>query len=266
MPEEFLEELLRVQRDRSPCVVVTVAAVKGSVPRAPGAKLIVYPAGNISGTVGGGKFESLVVADALAGMARKEPWLKSYPLHEGDAASFGAICGGEVTLFYEPLGARNWLHIIGAGHCAQALAKLASDCGWQVTVVDDRGEWLAGVTAAHRRIQDCAPPDYIAAQMWTAEDALVLVSRNFQIDRDALAAALRQPAIGYLGMIGSRKKVRQVFDELKATGADEKQFARVFAPIGLDLGADSPAEIAVSVMAEVFQVMRKTTGRSLSSR
>ena len=266
MPEDFLEELLRVQRDRSPCVIVTVAAVKGSVPRAPGAKLIVYPGGRISGTVGGGKFESLVAVDALAGMTRKEPWLKSYPLHEGDVESFGAICGGEATLFYEPLGAGNRLHIIGAGHCAQALAKLAADCGWHVTVVDDRAEWLAGATAAQRRIQDCAPPEYIAAQSWTADDALVLVSRNFQIDRDALAAALRQPAIGYLGMIGSRKKVRQVFDELKAAGADEKQFARVHAPIGLDLGADSPAEIAVSVMAEVFQVMRKTTGQSLSSR
>lgn len=265
MSEEFLEELLRIQRDRSPCVVVTVAAVKGSVPRAPGAKMIVYPDGRTSGTIGGGKFESLVVADALAGITRRGPWLKSYPLHEGDAASFGAICGGEVTLFFEPQGAGNRLHIIGAGHCAQALAKLAAECGWHVTVVDDRAEWLAGASAAQRRVQDCAPPEYIAAQSWTADDALVLVSRNYQIDRDALAAALRQPVIGYLGMIGSRKKVRQVFDELKGAGADEKEFARVYAPIGLDLGADSPAEIAVSVMAEILQVMRKTSGRSLRS-
>ena len=198
------------------------------------------------------------------GLSRRKPWLKSYPLHEGSTESFGAICGGEVTLFFEPLGRASRLHIVGAGHCAQALAKLASECGWHVTVVDDREEWLAGATTAHRKVQGCAPPDYIAAQTWTSSDALVLVSRSYHIDRDALAAALRQPDIGYLGMIGSRKKVRQVFDELKAAGADEKQFARVFAPIGLDLGADSPAEIAVSVLAEIFQVMRKTSGKSLS--
>ena len=106
--------------------------------------------------------------------------------------------------------------------------------------------------------------EYVAVQAWTAADASVLVSRNYQIDRDALAAALRQPQMGYLGMIGSRKKVRQVFDELKATGVDEKDFARVHAPIGLDLGADSPAEIAVSVLAEILQVMRKTSGLPLS--
>lgn len=266
MNPPLADEIVQALSERRACVVVTVAAVKGSVPRAPGAKMIVYPDGNISGTIGGGKFESLVVTEALAGMTRKEPWLKSYPLHEGDAESFGAICGGEVTLFFEPQGAGNRLHIIGAGHCAQALAKLAAECGWHVTVVDDRAEWLAGVTVAHRRIQDCGPPEYIAAQTWTAEDALVLVSRNFQIDRDALAAALRQPAMGYLGMIGSRKKVRQVFDELKAAGTDEKDFARVFAPIGLDLGADSPAEIAVSVMAEMMVVLRKMKGRSLRSQ
>ena len=84
------------------------------------------------------------------------------------------------------------------------------------------------------------------------------------IDREALGAALRQPAMGYLGMIGSRKKVRQVFDELKGGGCDEKQFARVHAPIGLDLGADSPPEIAVSVMAEMLQVVRGTSGKPLN--
>jgi len=263
MPAPLLDQIVQAHRDRRACIVVTVAAVKGSVPRAAGAKLIVYPGGLTSGTVGGGKFEALVIAEALAGVAREEPWLKTYPLHEGDAASFGAICGGEVTVFFEPLKAGPALHIIGAGHCAQALAKLAADCGWHVSVVDDREEWLALALAAHRRVASRSPAEYIAAQTWSANDALVIVSRNYLIDRDALGAALRQPEMGYLGMIGSRKKVRQVFDELKAAGADEKQFARVHAPIGLDLGADSPPEIAVSVLAEILQVMRKASGRPL---
>jgi xanthine dehydrogenase accessory factor len=264
MNQPLADEIARAHRERRNCVVTTVAVATGSAPRAAGAKMIVYPGGLTSGTVGGGKFESLVIAEALAGVAREEPWLKIYPLHEGDASSFGAICGGEVTVFFEPLKAGPALHIIGAGHCAQALAKLAADCGWHVSVVDDREEWLALALAAHRRVASRSPAEYIAAHKWSDSDALVIVSRNYMIDRDALGAALRQPEMGYLGMIGSRKKVRQVFDELKGAGVDEKQFARVNAPIGLDLGSDSPPEIAVSVMAEILQVTRKASGRPLS--
>lgn len=263
MNQPIADEIARAHHERRNCVVTTVAVAAGSAPRAAGAKMIVYPGGASSGTVGGGKFESLVIAEALAGIGRQEPWLKTYPLHQGDAASFGAICGGEVTVFFEPLRAGPALHIIGAGHCAQALAKLAADCGWHVSVVDDREEWLALALAAHRRVAGRSPAEYIAAQRWTPNDALVIVSRNYMIDREALGAALKQSAMGYLGMIGSQKKVRQVFEELKAAGADEKQFACVHAPIGLDLGADSPPEIAVSVMAEIMQVMRKASGRPL---
>lgn len=264
MNQPIAEEIAQVHRERRNCVVTTVAGATGSAPRAAGAKMIVYPGGATSGTVGGGKFESLVIAEALAGIAREEPWLKTYPMHEGSAESFGAICGGEVTVFFEPLKAGPALHIIGAGHCAQALAKLAADCGWHVSVVDDREEWLALALAAHRRVASRTPAEYIAAQTWSVSDALVIVSRNYMIDREALGAALQQPEMGYVGMIGSKKKVRQVFDELKAAGADGKQFNRVHAPIGLDLGADSPPEIAVSVMAEILQVTRKATGRPLS--
>ena len=263
MNQPLAEEIAQAHRERRACIVATVAVAKGSAPRAAGAKMIVYAGGATSGTVGGGKFESLVIAEALAQFTHDEPWLKTYPLHEGKADSFGAICGGEVTVFFEPLKAGPAMHIIGAGHCAQALAKLAADCGWHVSVVDDRREWLALALAAHRRFSS-APADYIAAQKWTANDVLVIVSRSYLIDRDALGAALRQPAMGYLGMIGSRKKVRQVFDELKASGCDEKQFARVHAPIGLDLGSDTPPEIAVSVMAEIMQQMRQASGRPLS--
>ena len=264
MNQPIADEIAQAHRERRACIVATVAVATGSAPRAAGAKMIVYPGGRTSGTVGGGKFESLVIADALTGVAREEPWLKTYPLHEGDVESFGAICGGEVTVFFEPLKAGPALHIIGAGHCAQALAKLAADCGWHVTVVDDREEWLALALAAHRRVPSRAPADYIAAQKWSANDALVIVSRNYLIDRDALGAALRQPEMGYLGMIGSRKKVRQVFDDLKKGGCDESLFARVHAPMGLDLGSDSPPEIAVSVLAEILQATRKTSGRPMS--
>jgi xanthine dehydrogenase accessory factor len=149
---------------------------------------------------------------------------------------------------------------VGAGHCARAIAKLARECGMHVTALDDRTELLDGFSGAHQTIGDRAPAEFIRQRDWRANDALVIVSRNFEIDRDALAAALKQPAIGYIGMIGSSRKVRRVFDELMQRGCDATELARVFAPIGMDIGADSPAEIAVSVVAEVLRVLRGRTG------
>src|SRR5205823_14746455 len=112
-------------------------------------------------------------------------------------------------------------------------------------------------------IVDRSAPDYIRARHWQPGDALVIVSRNYEIDREALHAALGVEAIGYIGMIGSRRKVRQVFDELKARGVSEHLLARVHAPIGLDIGADSPQEIAVSVLAQILAVLRARPGGHL---
>jgi xanthine dehydrogenase accessory factor len=263
MTDALLAELLAARERREACVLATVAATRGSVPREAGAKALIYPDGRISGTVGGGKFESLVVADALTTLEAKAPLLKTYPLHEKDAASFGAICGGEVTVLMEPQVVKEALVIVGAGHCGQALCRLARQCGWQVTVIDDRRDLLDGCDA-HERINAPAPP-FIAARPWRAEDALVMVSRNFEIDREALAAVLARPGAGYVGMIGSERKVRRVFDDLRGRGVSEEQLARVFAPIGLDVGADSPAEIAVSVVAEILRVIRGGSGGHLRS-
>ena len=110
---------------------------------------------------------------------------------------------------------------------------------------------------------DQTPQELIRGQKWSGEDAIVLVSRNFMIDRDALEEAVNIKEVGYIGMIGSRKKVLQVYDELKAKGVKAEVLARVFAPIGLDIGSDSPAEIAVSVLAEMLQVLRKAKGGHL---
>ena len=108
---------------RTAFAVVTVAATSGSVPRAAGSKMFVYADGSCAGTIGGGKFESLVIAEAQAAIETKKPLLKTYPLREGETDSFGAICGGEVTVFIEPQSTGEALYLIGAGHCARAIAK-----------------------------------------------------------------------------------------------------------------------------------------------
>ncbi len=243
--------------------VVTVAATTGSVPRAAGSKMFVYADGKTSGTIGGGKFESLVIAEAQAAMERKKPLLKTYPLREGETDSFGAICGGEMTVFIEPQIGGEALYLVGAGHCARAIAKLAAECGLFVSVVDDRAELLADLPPAVVGISDCSPRDFIVSRSWRSDEALVMVSRNHEIDCEALAAAIEQNGAGYIGMIGSRRKVLSVFDRLRERGVSEEKLSRVYAPLGLDIGADSPAEIAVSCVAEILAVLRGRSAKHL---
>lgn len=263
MTGPLLDEMRDARQRRIPHVLITIAATSGSVPRRAGGKMIVYPDGKISGTIGGGKFESLAIADAIALPRHSPPVLKTYPLHEASPDSFGAICGGEVTVFFEPQLPAPALTIIGAGHCARALAQLAQTCGWHVTVVDESHAAPEDFPADHRPI-GLSAPEFIAAKIWQDEEALVLVSRNYQLDRDALAAALRNRGMAYLGMIGSRRKVRRVLDELLAGDFQPNELAGLRAPLGLDLGADHPAEIAVSIFAEILTVINRTSGLPLT--
>jgi xanthine dehydrogenase accessory factor len=262
MTDTVLEALLTARRAGVRCALVTVAATTGSVPREPGAKMLVRADKETVGTIGGGKFEALVVEASVEAMESGAALLKTYPLHEGSDASFGAICGGEVTVLIEPFVATHSIYLVGAGHCARAVAQLAHQCGWRVTVIDDRAE-LVSQFPADAHISDQTAAQFIEAHSWRVDEALIIVSRNYHIDRDALRAAVAKDGIGYIGMIGSRRKVRHVLDELRAEKVGETRLASVFAPIGIDIGADSPAEIAVAIMAEVMQVLRNRAGGHL---
>jgi len=263
MNDALLSELAAARQSRTPCALVTVVNTRGSVPRAAGSKMLVYHDGKVSGTIGGGKFESLVIEEAQKQMREKKPALKTYSLHEASPESFGAICGGESTVFIEPQIMGEAIVLIGAGHCALAISKLAIECGLVVTVVDDRTERASGFPQPVDFVTDLEPSDFIAKRTWQRDEALVIVSRNHQIDRDALAAALRVGGMGYIGMIGSNKKVQHVFDQLLKSGVGKDRLSGVYAPMGYDIGADSPAEIAVSVVAEVLSVLRARTNRHL---
>ncbi|PYK30031.1 MAG: hypothetical protein DME57_08235 [Verrucomicrobia bacterium] len=263
MNDAILEELLRARQSRTPCALATVAATTGSVPRQPGSKMLVYADGKTSGTIGGGKFEALVVEESIKSIAAKKTLLKTYPLREDKPDSFGAICGGEVTIMIEPQNLSAALFLVGAGHCSLAIAKLATDCGMYVTVVEDRAELIENFPPPTNRVV-ANSAKFISQRDWSDDEALVLVSRNYELDREALAAALKKSGAGYIGMIGSRRKVHRVFDALKQAVSVEK-LKDIYAPIGLDIGADSPAEIAVSVIGEILQVLRKRKGGHLRS-
>jgi xanthine dehydrogenase accessory factor len=261
--DALLDELAAARRGRKPCALITIAATRGSVPRAAGSKMLVYADGTGSGTIGGGKFESLVLAEAVRQMREKAPLLKTYPLHESSPESFGAICGGEVTVLIEPQVFGEALFVVGGGHCARAIARLAVECGLFVTVIEDRGELTAGLPTQAEIIQKTDPTKFIGSRVWQKDEAIIMVSRNYEIDREALGAALQMTGAGYIGMIGSSRKIEQVFTSLRERGVSEETLAQVYAPIGLDIGADSPAEIAVSVVAEVVAVLRGRSGKHL---
>jgi xanthine dehydrogenase accessory factor len=265
MSNELLEELLRARQTRRPCVVATIAATTGSVPREAGSKMLVYADRTTSGTIGGGKFEALVVEDCLTSLREKKTTLKTYPLHEASAESFGAICGGESTVLIEPQNLNAAICLIGGGHVSRAIAKLATDCGMHVTVVEERTELLGEFPSSTVCVSSENPSAFISQHEWQSDEALLLVSRNHDMDREALAAAIQVENVSYIGMIGSRRKVRYVFDALREARATDAQLSRVYAPLGLDIGADSPAEIAISAMAEILKVLRSRSGEHLRS-
>ena len=265
MSDELLEELLLARQMRRPCVVATVAATTGSVPREAGSKMLVYADRTTSGTIGGGKFEALVVEDCLTSLREKKTTLKTYPLHEASAESFGAICGGESIVLIEPQNLNAAICLIGGGHVARATAKLAAECGMHVTVVEERTELLGEFPSSAICVSGEKPSAFISRHDWQPDEALLLVSRNHDMDREALAAAVQVENVGYIGMMGSRRKVRYVFDALREAGVSAAQLSRVHAPLGLDIGADSPAEIAVSAIAEILKVLRGRSGEQLRS-
>lgn len=234
--------------------MATVVQTDGSTPREAGARMLIYADGRVSGTIGGGKFEALVMAEAQRCVADGAAQMREYVLREDEPESFGAICGGRVTVFIEPLGSRERLFVIGSGHCGAAITRLARECGIHVTLLDDRQPGVDGRP----------PGEFIATATWRPTDALVIVNRNPDLDRIALGAALAlTPGPSYIGMIGSRRKVRRVFDELIAQGVAQASLDRVFAPVGLDIGSDAPMEIAVSVVAEMLQILRGRKGGHL---
>ena len=262
---KFYKELQEELNQGGSCVVVTVISTKGSTPRKKGAKMLLRADGTTTGTVGGGKFESLVLEAAGDALTTGEILTRSFPLHECDDASFGAICGGEITVLLEPYAMKQRLLISGAGHCGQALATLALACGWPVVIFDNRPEMFDTpfFRDSSNRIRCIAESDAMNTFKLRNDDCVVLVSKGHPEDRAALRAILARspkPELAYLGMIGSQRKNTRVLRDMEEEGIPQDALKNVFAPIGLDIGSESPAEIAVSIMAEILQVTRGTPG------
>ena len=256
---DLFEELTRRRRLGERAVLATIVRVAGSTPRDVGARLLLLADGSMCGTVGGGTREADVIAAARELLAKGGSRLLAVDFDEGLRGGDGPVCGGSMEVFMERIDPARRVVIAGAGHVAYALHRALALLDFRSVVVDPRPEWASaerfpGATLVHE-----AFPAGLARQEITVSDAVVLVTPGHQHDRESLRCALATPA-GYVGMIGSRTKVATVFKALRDEGFGEEQIARVHAPIGLAIGAETPAEIAIAIAAEIVAVFRKGAG------
>ncbi|MCX7002886.1 MAG: XdhC family protein [bacterium] len=255
-------ELADAMRGGTRVCLATVVETSGSTPRKAGAHMLVYADGRSSGTVGGGLIESDMINAARQVLADGTPHLELFNLNAATPAEHGMICGGQMRVFLTPLGHRRNLYIFGAGHCGVALTQAAAAAGFCVHVFDDRPELVTRERLPLAQTLCAAPyaqstrelqpqPDAYVAIMTHAHKADALVLRNILATTNV-----------YLGMMSSVRKREQIFAQLAAEGVAPDALARVQAPIGLAINAETPEEIAVSIVAQIIQVARARESQS----
>jgi xanthine dehydrogenase accessory factor len=247
------EALIEVLQNNQPAALATVVKVRGASPRQVGAKMLVYPDGAIVGSVGGGEMELRVIQAAKASIVDGQARYLDLTL-SNEQRSDPLICGGEMEIFVEPLLTTPTLLIVGAGHVGSAIAQLAQVLGFRIVVLDDRPEFVTAdkFPYADERIAGDLVAKISTIEI-TARTYVVLVTRDHALDSDLVGAIVGKPA-AYIGMLGSKRRALTMMDSLKQRGVSAEALARVHAPIGLEIHAETPAEIAVSVLAEIIQV------------
>ena len=245
-----------------PAALVTIVSTTGSTPQRVGAKMLVFQDGRTVGTIGGGCYENDAFWKAREAINTRRPELVRYELSDDFAQETGLICGGQMDVYIEPIEPSPELYIIGAGHVGFHLGRLAADVGFRVHVVDDREKFANAerFPAAVEVVVDDIP-SWIDRANLPAHAYAVIVTRGHTNDLDALRV-LAPRQLRYLGLIGSRAKVARIYDALAADGMSPQLLERVHAPIGLDIGAVTPQEIAVSILAELIAVKH---GKQLAS-
>lgn len=238
-----------------PAAVATVVKTHGSAPRAVGAKMLVYADGTIAGSVGGGEMERRVIETAQEAIRQGAPRYLDFNLSKPERGD-PMVCGGEMEIFVEPLLTTPTLLLVGAGHVGAACAELGKFLGFRVVVIDDRPEFLAREKLPHAdelRAGDVVQE--IGKVEITPQTFVVLVTRAHTLDADLLRALISKPA-AYIGMLGSKRRALTVFALLKQEGVSDETLQRVHAPIGIEINAETPQEIATSILAEIIRVQR----------
>ncbi len=253
---DIFAEVARLRQAGRRCALATIVSAQGSVPSYQTAKLLVREDGSMAGTVGGGCVEAQVLAAAREVMETGRPKMLSFELSGDGAAESGLICGGELEVFVEPVLPQPAAVIFGAGHIARSLSQVAALAGFSTVIVDDRAAFANRERFPEAEAVHAAEYEEVFPRLTTnASSYLIIATRGHKDDLRVLRLALQTPA-AYVAMIGSRKKVTELVRELELEGVPPEALERLHAPMGLDIGAVTPEEIAVSVVAEMIAVRR----------
>jgi xanthine dehydrogenase accessory factor len=256
MEADIYEEIRRLRREGRKAVLATIVQIRGSVPSFQTAKMLVRDDGSIVGSVGGGCVEADVWAAAQDVIREEKSRVMTFDLTEESMAEGGLICGGKVEIFVEPVLPVPEMIIFGAGHISTQVSKIATVAGFRTTIVDNRpiyanAERFPEAEAIYSESFEQAFEAIVPSE----NTYLVIVTRGHQEDENVLRWALGTNA-RYIGMIGSKRKVRTIADHLTEEGIDRDKIEKVHMPIGLEIGAVTPEEIAVAIVAEAIQIRR----------
>jgi xanthine dehydrogenase accessory factor len=263
---DLYDEIVRLRKLGQKCAVATIVQVNGSIPSFESAKILVREDGSFMGTVGGGCVEAEVWNAAREVIETEKPRHLSFSLGQDAAYDEGLICGGQLNIFVEPVIPQPRAFIFGGGHVSKGISKIASLAGFSTSIIDNREAFAnqerfpeAEATYAEE-YEDVFPKLPVNSTSY-----IIIVTRGHRDDMRVLRWAVNTPA-RYIAMIGSKRKTISVVHELEKEGIPREAFEKVFAPMGLEIGAEMPEEIAISVVAEMIAVRRApdTDWRQLS--
>ncbi len=250
------EEIVRIKHEGEIAALATVVSAKGSTPRAEGSKMLIKSDGSIIGSIGGGCLEADVWKASISAIQEQKSRLLEFDLTGREETSQGLICGGTMQVFVEPIIPIPTVYIFGAGHIGYAISKIAKMTGFCVVVIDDRPAYANAEKfpdADEFHVEDLA--QVVPELAINKVSYIVIACRGYLEDQEVLAQVLKTNA-GYIGMVGSKKKTRTVFNNLKNEGFKQEDLDRVHAPIGLPIATETPEDIAVSIMAEITDIRR----------
>lgn len=259
---DIYREIVRIRDAGERAALATIVRRLGSTPRKDSAKMLIREDGTAVGSVGGGCVEGEVWQKAKEVIRSGRPHLLSFDLNNEDAANDGLVCGGRVEIFIEPIMSEERLVILGAGHLGQAICRLAGQVDFKVTVADDRESF-----ASRERFPEAeriVVTDFGTAFSDIPVDSntfILIVTRGHSHDQIATEQAVQTPA-RYVGLVGSRRKIKLIVENLLERGLTKGHFKNLVAPIGLPIGSETPEEIAVSVVAELIAVRKGVHQRS----
>ena len=253
--EDIFERIIEVKKKNIPSALAIVTRTEGSVPRKPGAKMVITRDRNIFGTLGGGDLEVRIIREAIKAIEEGKPKICSFTL-DVEKGGLDMMCGGTVEVYIEPLLPPEKIIIFGAGHITRSLAPMMKRIGFRVTIVDDtpdfvKKEYFPDIEDIH--LEDM---EAFAERLPSGQNTYVVVlSRGFSRDRAILAKLLKKD-FRYIGMIGSKRKMENVIRVLKEEGIPDQAFSKLKSPIGLDIGAETPEEIAISIAGEIVAIRK----------